>query len=281
MKPTKIRKYCADCGKMKAVFDSESAAQRFIDYNAEQIAAAGGHAPKRAYYCDWCGGWHVTSCEHWHGKSLARKSIELDIKLNQERNRKRNQRQQIKPFKTAYEVKQEKLKNLPSNLRSIYEMLLASIAAIKDGNEVAARKQLEKGPAYFEAVTGLKGSRGRRRSLQAYYNTITGLLDNTEVNTTESIEAVEEKLKAYVARNHTKFGYSWAEVGLPEPEHCYQVDELVQNARDCVTKGDVTEAKRRVIQAIGMVQHITAESTQQKYAGMILALANEYPILTA
>ena len=74
MKPTKSRVLCPDCGRMKAVFDSEKAALKFIEYNGQEIVKEGGHAPQRAYYCDLCCGWHITSQKHYNHKTKNREA---------------------------------------------------------------------------------------------------------------------------------------------------------------------------------------------------------------
>lgn len=61
MKPIKNRIYCLGCQHAKMLFESKSKAMNFIKFNADDIREENGTAPSRAYYCDWCGGWHVTS----------------------------------------------------------------------------------------------------------------------------------------------------------------------------------------------------------------------------
>ena len=60
MKP-KHRIYCREFGRSKLLFESESKALNFIKFNSEDILKDGGKAPNRAYYCECCGGYHVTS----------------------------------------------------------------------------------------------------------------------------------------------------------------------------------------------------------------------------
>lgn len=70
MRPTK-RIYCADSGKQKMLFPSQEKAENFIRYNSEDIYEENGVAPVRAYYCQACGGWHVTKktdCDFYHKK---------------------------------------------------------------------------------------------------------------------------------------------------------------------------------------------------------------------
>lgn len=61
MKPSRNRYYCQDCGRIKMLFTTEKQALNFIIFNASDIAQSSGYRPERCYYCDYCGGWHVTS----------------------------------------------------------------------------------------------------------------------------------------------------------------------------------------------------------------------------
>jgi hypothetical protein len=61
MKPNKSKVYCRDAGRSKILFETEKKAMNFIKFNAEDIKAASGFCPTRAYFCIPCGGYHVTS----------------------------------------------------------------------------------------------------------------------------------------------------------------------------------------------------------------------------
>ena len=65
MKPSKSRVYCPECGRQKILFETEKKALNFIKFNSEEIKEESGRAPIRAYYCEFCGGWHVTSSTHY------------------------------------------------------------------------------------------------------------------------------------------------------------------------------------------------------------------------
>lgn len=58
-----FKKYCPCCYGSKVLFESEKKANDFIRYNKDLIAEQNGYAPVRSYYCEVCGGWHVTSME--------------------------------------------------------------------------------------------------------------------------------------------------------------------------------------------------------------------------
>ncbi|MBR1525072.1 MAG: hypothetical protein IJ640_00230 [Prevotella sp.] len=63
MKP-KHRVYCPISMRPKMVFPSEQKALRFIKYNAE-LYDRGKPTPVRAYFCQGCGGWHLTHRPRW------------------------------------------------------------------------------------------------------------------------------------------------------------------------------------------------------------------------
>lgn len=62
MKPTKNRVMCADCGRSKMLFETESKAKNFIKWNGDDIDTNGGVL--RPYYCPACGGYHISSKPH-------------------------------------------------------------------------------------------------------------------------------------------------------------------------------------------------------------------------
>lgn len=61
MKPTKNRVYCYGAGRVKMLFQAESQAENFIKFNTKNMEEQGRKVPVRSYYCNMCGGWHVTS----------------------------------------------------------------------------------------------------------------------------------------------------------------------------------------------------------------------------
>lgn len=61
MKPSKNLVYCPDCGKPKMLFESESKAMNFIKFNKDEMESEGKKVPSRAYYCQCCCGYHLTS----------------------------------------------------------------------------------------------------------------------------------------------------------------------------------------------------------------------------
>ena len=60
MKP-KNRVHCIGAGKSKILFADKKAADRYMQFNADEVRHQSGYAPTRSYECELCGGWHVTS----------------------------------------------------------------------------------------------------------------------------------------------------------------------------------------------------------------------------
>lgn len=61
MKPTKNQIFCMACGRPKMLFETKAKADNFIKFNSSEIMEESGKAPIRSYYCEICGGYHVTS----------------------------------------------------------------------------------------------------------------------------------------------------------------------------------------------------------------------------
>ena len=53
--------YCTASRKEKLRFESKKAANNYLEFNSDRIAEENGYAPNRAYWCDTCCCWHVTS----------------------------------------------------------------------------------------------------------------------------------------------------------------------------------------------------------------------------
>ena len=99
MKPTRNQIFCYGCRKHKMLFETQAKADNFIRYNSEGILEENGKAPVRSYYCEMCGGYHVTS----------NPSTEVGERLNQ------RDRQLIQNL-TAYRKDIEEVKALSASL---------------------------------------------------------------------------------------------------------------------------------------------------------------------
>ena len=61
MKPKKNQIFCVACGRPKMLFETKAKADNFIKFNSSEMMEESGKAPIRSYYCEICGGYHVTS----------------------------------------------------------------------------------------------------------------------------------------------------------------------------------------------------------------------------
>jgi hypothetical protein len=77
MKPTKNKVFCNNCNRAKMLFETEKKAENFIRFNKEEIEAETGIGPQRAYYCLFCGGWHITHFKEPRGKTRNEKLFEV------------------------------------------------------------------------------------------------------------------------------------------------------------------------------------------------------------
>ena len=67
MKPTKNRVMCPDCFRPKMLFESRKKAINFIKFNKDALEYGG--ETLRAYFCQSCGGWHISHQPgHWTNK---------------------------------------------------------------------------------------------------------------------------------------------------------------------------------------------------------------------
>ena len=102
MKPTKNRVYCPECHRTKMLFVSEDKANTFLRFNTEEITEQNGKHPIRAYFCEACAGWHLTSVETPFETSPSEQRI----------NEYNNQKEKIKQVKIEAEVELSHLERI-------------------------------------------------------------------------------------------------------------------------------------------------------------------------
>lgn len=63
MSKPKVRYFCAVINRPKMLFETKEKADRFIEFNEAEIKSGSKKKFKhlRSYYCESCGGWHITS----------------------------------------------------------------------------------------------------------------------------------------------------------------------------------------------------------------------------
>lgn len=98
MKPSKNNVYCIRAQHTKMLFPTESKANNFIRFNAEEIQKENGFAPVRSYFCESCGGWHVTSHEYKTRGRCGSTNIEANYLANR---RSAKEREYVKALTAA------------------------------------------------------------------------------------------------------------------------------------------------------------------------------------
>ena len=83
MSKPKNRIMCPDCRREKLLFDTESKAQRFIDFNWEEITD--DKEKLRIYYCPACCGYHISSHKYMgDNKNTERLIKNYNIDINKD-----------------------------------------------------------------------------------------------------------------------------------------------------------------------------------------------------
>lgn len=143
MKP-KNRVFCRDCGRLKMLFGTEKKAMTFLKFNAEEMQE-NGHAPQRAYYCEACGGYHLTSSQKYtHKKSLTENIID---KYQSERARLKEIRAEESERKQKITKELRDLRNaLDSDCidNAMYEALRSQYDEICNGGVVPKARKLRR-----------------------------------------------------------------------------------------------------------------------------------------
>ncbi len=133
MKPTKNRVHCKECGRVKMLFESEKKAQLFMKFNNEEIAEESDKVPARAYYCEACGGWHLTHLsEPYKGASLTEQLMD--------------QYQASKEIKRAQQQKNAEIKT---------ETTLYVKAQMEEAERLVAEKEYTKAMEILDSILEL------------------------------------------------------------------------------------------------------------------------------
>ena len=220
MKPTKSRVLCPDCGRMKAVFDSEKAALKFIEYNSQEIVKEGGHAPQRAYYCDLCCGWHITSQKHYNHKTKNRealdKCIEFERTKKERAERMKLQQKKEKAERTKLQRMLERVEKgtvIPSNSR-VAPFLTRSMSLAKDAigkanqqNFEEARTLVEDAVCQLNRAMNIHGASSTKYTFKTYLNELTELLHSEKAPETSSLDRIMQQFSYLIDKNKSIFNY--------------------------------------------------------------------------
>ncbi len=155
MKPSKNKVHCYDCGRNKMLFESEKKALNFIKFNSENIEEENGIKPIRAYFCQSCCGWHITSKpEKTYKNTPTERVIELynkekEAKKNEALKKKMNISERIEKGKFTYiglflnEEQREQLKETFFHLIPLESKLYLDHCTILHKNQIENPKSQE------------------------------------------------------------------------------------------------------------------------------------------
>lgn len=105
-KPKRGFVFCPGCGRPKQLFKSEKEAELYLYYNQDAILDESGYCPVRAYYCEACGGWHVTSQTLEERDKSAKKGekVRSAVKHKKDAARKQNICKKLDRVETCIEI---------------------------------------------------------------------------------------------------------------------------------------------------------------------------------
>lgn len=153
MKPSRSLVFCRESGRSKTLFKTESKADNFIKFNADEIRESTGFAPVRSYYCISCGGWHVTHMpEFVHSRTA---SEVLTDKMNEDLKKKKKMDKNISRQRAEIRVRnRQRIDNIRTSLDAVQ-------GQVESGDMYAARETLS--GAYRE-LQSIMGNDCNRRS---------------------------------------------------------------------------------------------------------------------
>jgi hypothetical protein len=123
MKPSRNQVFCPSCRHNKLLFQSKQKADRFIQFNRDEILEETGKAPVRSYYCRLCCGWHVTSNEDDEvGRNLDRRDNKVIRKIDEDRDQS----------KLAASIKESRGPEISSYLDNVERALLGCDASFAE-----------------------------------------------------------------------------------------------------------------------------------------------------
>lgn len=286
MKPSKSRIYCRDCGRMKTVFDSEEAAMRFIQYNKRDIIENSGYAPTRAYYCDLCCAWHVTSKTGYSNKSFARRTLESILEINQKMT-KTKAKDSNKP------IKQSESPAAPF-LTVAYEMVKSIFSFARDDEINQAKEQCANLDLLFEKMTLVKGANNTRDFFCGNYEKLRELIFQDGTINSESLDLIEQKFNDLYLMNPSIFCYDANAPGaitfdltpdnIDEVYYAGQnkekakvnfiknINALLMSASASIACGDFSDAKKDLIEASELIENLDDQESIKEYSKEIVKL---------
>ena len=282
------------------VFETEGSALKFIQFNSDEIMASNGHAPTRAYYCDLCCGWHITSHQTHVGKNRSRQQLD-DVMASNRRLQASIETQR------AQRWAQSSLNNpLAPFMTPIMQSALDAVMAIRVDDTAAARQHLDQAKALFSKMQQLtkKGSPKLRKRLYDQLTALDAVLNDPLGPSELKVDEIFQNLVAVKNMNGPLFSYDPHLAGAAAPEvtpdnidehleaiqqqtlanqmkkqQANQIREDIQEtlwlARADILCEDLDEARAHLLQAINLIEQLQQLSGKQEFAAQVMKIYQE------
>ena len=238
---------------MKAVFDSEKAALKFIEYNSLDIVENGGYAPQRAYYCDLCCGWHVTSHKFHNHKTKKREVLDRYIEFERGKQGREEQMRLLQKIEQQEQRRQQRKLNrkmIPSNspvapfLTLSMSLALDAMIQAKVQHFNEARELVEKSVSLLNKAMNISGATSTKNTFNTCLNAFSKLLDSETAPDTSSLDAISMQFTSLIDLNESIFSYD------PNVEGAHHFEITPDNYDDIMNEREAREreAKERTLQ---------------------------------
>ena len=249
MKPIRNKIFCYGCRKHKMIFETQAKADNFIRYNSEGILEENGKAPVRSYYCEMCGGYHVTS----------NPSSEIGERLNQ------RDRQLIHNL-TAYKNEIEEVKALSASLSKrlvqIKSLLFfGKVNEAEDLLDICSLDIEEIGSHHLKGSGKLTTQRGRVEKMYELLASVKNVLNMSE----------QEQL-LYISKQHLDKDENALSIIISNVRAIKEIDSLLEenDASFADTKAEeIPERLARCRELLASVQRAGKKEIIAKYNALI------------
>ncbi len=289
MQPTKNTIYCHGCQRSKMLFETKGKADNFIKYNSDGILEENGKAPVRSYYCEFCGGYHVTSnpskvvgemlSDRDHKvieqiESIKREGEEFDSYSQTIRNKLKKAKKQLymghfqdaEDLYSEFQLDVEALRKLPMKKRTKYMLLHQEVDTLYNLS-VQLRELLVDGQQEQEKTLVIeKPTKSQKFLLEALKiipvvkhieNDVQQVMSLLQKGETEEAHAKVEEMRVYMSEHEdigeNAFTECMKKINFTENQIARKKNELKNNNTNPEMKdggGDYTEAYKSSILAV-------------------------------
>ena len=258
MKPTKSRVYCVACMRSKMLFETQEKADRFIQYNKEDIEEENGKAPVRSYYCRLCGGWHVTSVPSESATRFEKRDERIAAELD---------------------VINRISEDLEAFSKEIQMLYIKSDAAICQGRFTHAREYLKQ---CREMIIPLKYVSDKTYEKWIKWTNHINDLEKKLTCFTEFVNLPEEECESLLAKEDKTKAEEEICLAYKNYQTLFLLESIFEEVEDDIVKDDKEAIRKKMIMCRRLVKnHIQCpckKSLQGEYRKRIKELCNKAKI---